>query len=351
MRTIHLSQMAMEPWAILPKSLAVISEILTRYFAGEKLSKEEIQARIGGEKPKERMLAVVNAAVSPSGARSADVNNGPVIAVLPLFGAIIPRADLFSEVSGATSAETFGKRFDAMLADPNVKAIVIDIDSPGGQVAGVMELSQKIFDARGSKPVVAVANHLMASAAYWIGSAADEIVTSPSADVGSIGVVAIHEDLSTALQQEGVKVNLISAAPYKTEGNPYEPLSEEARASIQMRVDEVYQQFLESVARNRGISAADVQSGYGEGRVLGAVKALASGMVDRVATMEETIARLQEDLASGNSAQGNQRNVAGKARCEAVPVSAGSGSLDTSEEVERLRNYVHVFGPMANPKG
>lgn len=276
MRSVHISQALMEtPWAILPAKLEAIIEVVTRYLAGEKLNAEEVQTRIhGATRPPDRITGSV--------------------AILPLFGTIIPRANLFSNTSGATSAEQFGKRFDELINDSTVGAIVLDVDSAGGQVAGVDELSKKIYEARGKKPIVAVANHLAASAAYWIATAADELVVTPSGEVGSIGVFAAHEDISESLAKEGVKVTMISEGKYKTEGNPYEPLSEEARTAIQTRVSESYDAFVKAVARNRGVKAADVRNGFGEGRVVGARQAQTLGMADRIATLDETIARLQK---------------------------------------------------------
>ncbi len=271
-----------DPWAILPEKLAVLEEIVTRHVSGEKLDSEEIQTRIHGAR------------------RPADQRVGSV-AVLPLFGTIFPRANLMTDVSGATSAERFGAQFAELVDDPEIGAIVLDVDSPGGQVNGVEELSKRIFDARGQKPIVAVANHLMASAAYWIGSAADEVVITPSGEVGSIGVFAVHKDVSAALASEGVKVSLISAGKYKTEGNPYEPLAEEARAAIQVRVSEAYDALVNSVARNRGVNPEEVRNGFGEGRVVGARQALELGMADRVGTMEETIHRLLGPEARSSS--------------------------------------------------
>ncbi|MCC7371633.1 MAG: S49 family peptidase, partial [Chloroflexi bacterium] len=131
-----------------------------------------------------------------------------------------------------------------------------------------------------------------ASAAYWIASSADEIVVTPSGEVGSIGVFTAHEDISAALEAEGVTVTLISAGKYKTEGNPFEPLSEEARGAIQARVDDYYSMFVRAVARGRGVKPADVRGGFGQGRVVGADEAVRLGMADRVGTMAQTVERL-----------------------------------------------------------
>lgn len=144
---------------------------------------------------------------------------------------------------------------------------------------------------------MAIANHLAASAAYWIGSAADELVVTPSGEVGAIGVFAAHEDISKSLEMEGIAISLISAGKYKTEGNPYEPLSDEARAAIQAEVDGYYDMFVKAVARNRGVKPADVRGGFGEGRVVRAQQAVSLGMADRIATLDETIERLQRGSA------------------------------------------------------
>ena len=270
-RIIHLVQST--PWAITADKLAAILDVLRYHADGGTFTAEEVRERIG-------------AAVAPAEQRA------EAVAVLPLYGVIAQRADLMTESSGGTSVERFTARFRELVADPNVGAIVLDVDSPGGTVSGVDELAAEIYRARGSKPIVAVANSLAASAAYWIASAADELVVTPSGEVGSIGVLTAHEDMSAMLETEGVRVSLISAGKYKTEGNPYEPLSDEARAALQVRVDGYYDMFVKAVARNRGVSARDVREGYGEGRVVGAVQAKALGMADRVATLDETLARL-----------------------------------------------------------
>ncbi len=260
-----------QEWAILPEALASLIDMARRYSAGDTVAATEPEAA----------------------ARAATTAIHGDIAVLRLHGTIYPRGGgLFFELMGLSSAEGFAAQFKAAINDSRVGAIVIDVNSPGGAVSGVDEVSKLIFDARGTKPVVAVANHLMASAAYWIGTAADELVVTPSADVGSVGVFAAHQDVSAALDRAGVKVTLISAGKYKTEGSPFEPLSDDARAAIQERVDEYYDMFTKAVARNRGVSVSDVRGGFGEGRVVGAQQAVATGMADRIETMDRTLERL-----------------------------------------------------------
>lgn len=260
------------PWAILPEKLHDILAFLNIKAQGGSIDAEVLAELRAAARERPKLRA-----------------NGD-IAVLPLVGTISQRIDMMSEMSGGVTVEAFTKEFRALLNDPTVAAIVLDVDSPGGTVTGIEELSTEIFKARGIKPISAVANSLAASAAYWIASAADELAVSPSAIVGSIGVIAAHEDWSAADAMAGVKTTLITAGQYKAEGNPFEPLSDEARATIQKRVDEAYGMFTKAVARNRGVSVETVRTGFGEGRVVGAKEAVSLGMADRVATLDDVIA-------------------------------------------------------------
>lgn len=217
------------------------------------------------------------------------------VSVLPVYGVIEHRSDWLMELFGE-GASIMGLReaLRAELNDPTVRAVVLDIDSPGGSIAGVTEFASELRTARGgTKPIVAVANTLAASAAYWLGSQADEFVVTPSGHVGSIGVYAVHQDVSRLLDAMGVTMTIVSAGPHKTEGNEFEPLSDEARAQIQSRVDASYQQFLADVAAGRRVAVADVEANYGGGRVFTARDALKAGLVDRVATLAQTVQRLE----------------------------------------------------------
>jgi capsid assembly protease len=225
-----------------------------------------------------------------AGPRSALGSGG--VAVIPIYGPISHRETLFSMIFGGTSTQRFSASLSQALGDSSISTIIFDVDSPGGTVDGVPELSSEIFNARGKKRMIAVCNAMAASAAYWIATAADEVVVTPSGQVGSIGVFAAHEDISKALEEEGVKVTLISAGKYKTEGMPYEPLSAEARASMQKMVDTFGELFINAVARNRGVGSSAVRHGFGEGRVVLANDAMRMGMVDGIATLDQTLARL-----------------------------------------------------------
>lgn len=264
------------PWAMLPSALDTMLAVVHRRVQGERLTPEEIHARVGDAK-----RSPLSATVTPTG-----------VAVLPLHGVMAQRMNLFMEMSGGTSTELFGAAFDEALADQAVHAIVIDVDSPGGSVFGVEELAQRIHAARGPKPIVAIADSLAASAAFWIATQADEIVASPSAQVGSLGVFAVHQDISQAEAHEGITTTFISAGKYKTLGNEHEPLTAEAKSLLQTTVDDYYDAFVQAVARGRGVSVADVRQGYGEGRTLPARAARAAGMVDRIESLADVVKRL-----------------------------------------------------------
>jgi len=268
-----MSLVANTPWAIRTEKLTTILNMLAFRAVGGRLSAEEIQLVVGA-------------------ARQPVARSERSIAVLPLYGTIAQRADMLIESSGGTSTQRFAQAFRQALADNSVGAILIDVDSPGGMVSGVDELAQEIYRARGQKPIAAIANAEAASAAYWIATAADELSVTPSGEVGSIGVLAAHEDLSRALEQQGITMSLIAAGKYKGEASPYAPLSAEARAAIQDRVDDYYDMFVRTVARNRRTTIEAVRAGYGEGRIVGAKEAVRLGMVDHVETFEAALGRL-----------------------------------------------------------
>lgn len=236
--------------------------------------------------------------------------NGGGIAVLPLHGTIVQRAGMMTEWCGGTSTQQFGAALDAAMADETVGQILIDVDSPGGSVYGVQELGDQIAAARKVKPVVASINSLAASAGYWLAAQAGEVYVTPGGEAGSIGVWMAHEDWSAAMAEQGVKVTLISSGKHKVEGNPYEPLSEDARTFLQGRTDEYYAAFTKAVAKGRGVPIDAVRSGMGQGRVLGAEAALAEKMVDGIKTFAEVVHQMRRNGAkpAGRNALANARN-------------------------------------------
>lgn len=278
-----LRYVAQTPLAIEPRRGLDVLDVLRFKAGGGQLSEDEIREYCGVSEKKAATERV-------------RTRNG-AIAVLRLRGIISHHIEQVREISGpgGTSVEGFRGRFREALASDDVGSILIDVDSPGGAVDGVEELATEIRESRGTKPIVAIANTLAASAAYWIASQADEFSVTPSGQVGSIGVFAAHENVSERLKEEGVEVTLIHAGKYKVEGNPFEPLSEEALGFFQSKVNETFEKFIDAVALGRGSAAAVVKSDFGEGRLIDSAKAVQAGMVDRVETFDQAVSRLRSN--------------------------------------------------------
>lgn len=240
-----------------------------------------------------------------------------VIRVLRLFGSILPRGNMMADLSGpgAVSLVEFQRAFRDAANDPGTGAIVLEIDSPGGQVDLVPETAAMIRAARSEdRPIVAVANTMACSAAYWIASAADEIVVTPSGCVGSIGVYMLHQDISEHLKAEGIAPTFIYEGARKVEGNPFEPLAEEARAALQAEAKATYDMFTADVAKARGVPVRVVRADpeksdqhFGGGRSYHADAAVRLGLADRKATLDETLTRLARGTKPKGRAKAAQR--------------------------------------------
>ncbi|WP_038380281.1 S49 family peptidase, partial [Bradyrhizobium elkanii] len=189
--------------------------------------------------------------------------------------------------------------------DQDVAGIVLDVDSPGGTVSATVEAANAVAYATVKKPVVAVANTLAASAAYWIASQAGELVMTPSADVGSIGAMIMHQDISGWLDQVGIKMTIVRSeqSPNKNEAHPFAPLSDEARAYLQSRANEAGADFVRAVASGRRVSQTKVREEFGQGRMVGAREAVARGMADRIATLDQVIGGMLQQRAPRPSAR------------------------------------------------
>ena len=288
-----------QPWAIEPGRGMLIAELFALRASGSRFDPNEVQSRIGAAE--HRPMAAARVVGSSE--------SGGSVAVLPVVGVISHRMGAFDDISGGVSVQGFQQQFRELVRDPSVGAIVLDIDSPGGSTDGITELGNEIHAARADKPVIAVANTLVASGAYWLASQASEISVTPSGDVGSIGVYSLHEEFSAAYAAAGIKHTLIRAGKHKVEANPWEPLSAAALAHLQQRIDEFHNEFLAAVARGRGVTAAQVVERFGDGLVFGAKEAVERGMADRVETLEQAITRAGGDLtASPGGPGGGQRS-------------------------------------------
>jgi signal peptide peptidase SppA len=258
------------PWAITPEALQQILEISIR----EHLPDFEAVAA----KRSRRM----------DGSESARVREGGV-AVINITGPIFRYADFFTDISGGATIDSLSKDFAAALSDPSVSSILLNIDSPGGEVAGVNEFAQMVFDARDRKPIVAYVDGLGASAAYWIASAAHEIVADATGMIGSIGVVAAIPNPDKRSARE---VEFVSSQSPKKRPNPN---TESGKDQIQALVDDLADVFVSTVARNRGVGVKTVLGEFGQGAVLVGQKAVDAGLADRLGSFEQVVS----DLAAG----------------------------------------------------
>lgn len=292
-RQLLIAEYLSTPWALMPERMTAVAGVLARWQAGIAANADVLCAVAADREARDTKRATNVRA------------GGGSIAVLPLYGVIAQRANMANDVSGTGGASTqrFTQAFRDAMADESVGQILIDIDSPGGSVYGTGELAAEILQARAQKPVVAFANSLAASAAYWVGCAASEFYVTPGGEVGSIGVWQAHQDISKALDEEGVKITLISAGKFKTEGHSYAPLDADAQAFMQSRVEDYYGAFTKAVAKGRNVAIDAVRNGMGQGRVLGAEEAAKQGMVDGVMTFDDVIRKMQRNAkASGKPA-------------------------------------------------
>lgn len=272
-----------QPWAIAPDRLTEIQAIYATHLRGESIDIEAVEARIGRQLQNQ--------------SQGYQVQDGA--ALIPLRGVMAPRMNLMSQVSGGTSTELFARDVQAALSDPQVKSIVLLVDSPGGSVGGTQAAAAAVMAARGVKPIATYSDGTMASAAYWVGSAADRVYISSGVDqVGSIGVVASHVDVSQREAQLGMKTTEIVAGRYKRIASQYGPLTESGRQSIQDQVDYLYSLFVGDVAAQRGVSTDKVLVDMADGRVFIGQQAIDAGLVDAIGRIEGVIAEMNDRAAT-----------------------------------------------------
>ncbi|MBB5414099.1 S49 family peptidase [Paraburkholderia atlantica] len=181
------------------------------------------------------------------------------VAIIPITGTLVQKSGYMRPVCGMTGYDGIRANLSMALEDDGVQAIMLDIDSGGGEVAGCFDLVDAIYNARGRKPIWAVLSECAYSAAYAIASAADRIIVPRTGGTGSVGVICAHVDFSKALAKEGVTVTMIHYGDRKADGSEYVPLSDAALARFQADVDAMGELFVATVARNRNLSAAKVR--------------------------------------------------------------------------------------------
>jgi HK97 family phage major capsid protein len=314
-----------EHWAILPEFL----ERMVRVAARDAPPAEAVASEFG---------------IKLENTRTVSVREG--IATIPVTGPLFRYANLFTALSGATSYEVLATDFTTALNDPSIEGILLAIDSPGGEVNGTSEVAELIYRGRGEKPILAHVSGLGASAAYWIASAADEVYAADTALLGSIGVIATFVDDSEWLEREGIQVIEIvsSQSPHKS----LDPSDKGGRERIQRTVDELAAVSIKSVARNRGVSAAEVIENFGKGDILVGRSAVRAGLADQLATYEDVLARChkrrraravsQRSIFDLVTSDGTSHSQDLAAQCE----SAGSPYLAILEQINGSPMSVNV---------
>lgn len=217
------------------------------------------------------------------------------VAVIPIHGTLVRRTVGLEAESGLTSYTQLAAQLDAALANPEVAAILLDIDSPGGESGGVFDLADRIRAGTQVKPVWAVANDMAFSAAYALASAASRVFVSRTGGVGSIGVIAMHVDQSEKDAHDGVRYTAVFAGERKNDLNPHAPITNEAHAFLQAEVDRIYGLFVETVARNRGMDVAAVRKT--EAGLFFGQAALAIGLADAIGTVDDALGQLLESVS------------------------------------------------------
>lgn len=276
MRTA-LELAAGRPWLITSEALDTVMSVADRQG-----DVEALEARLGR---------------SLDNTRNVTVRDG--VAVIPVTGPIFRYANLFTEISGATSTQVLATDFQTAFDDPAIKAIIPVFDSPGGEAIGINELGDLIYNMRGRKRVVAYVSGMAASAGYWIASAAEEVVVDDTAQLGSVGVVLSlrkREDKPGEKSYEIVSSNAPNKRP--------DLETEAGRAQLQTRTDELASVFLDKVARNRGIPREEVNDRFRQGGIATGALAIEAGMADRLGSLESLIAEL-----AGSSASNQPRSI------------------------------------------
>ena len=217
------------------------------------------------------------------------------VAVIPIHGTLVRRTSGIEAESGLASYTGIAAQLDAALASPEIAAILLDIDSPGGESGGVFDLADRIRAASEVKPVWAVANDMAFSAAYALASAATRVFVARTGGVGSIGVIAMHVDQSVKDAQDGVRYTAVFAGERKNDLNPHEPISNEAHAVLKAEVVRIYDLFVETVARHRGLDADAVRAT--EAGLFFGPDAVATGLADAVGSLDDALTQLTQSLS------------------------------------------------------
>jgi len=266
-------------WAITDGKLRDIEAMVQRHAAGDSLPESKVEQIVA-----ENERAEVDGLMAFDRVESGMYMRKGETAYVPLHGTIVSRAGFMARASGATSPQSFQKRLRAAAGDEDVSRIVLDIDSPGGTVAGTIPAANTVAEVAQGVEVVAVAENMVASAAYWIGSHADRLIVGEGAQVGSIGVIAVHRDHTGKLKEEGIESTIVRVQGDKALGHPEEEFSEEAREVWEERLTGYYNLFAKAVAGSMNIPETDLRDEIGSRSYMGR-DAVEAGLADQIGSL------------------------------------------------------------------
>lgn len=273
-----------EMWAIDPGYLHLLAAIAQR-----NVNAPEIQAAQGWSQRDYQLMAGPGAIRLDGASNRTFVADG--VAIIPVVGPILPRANLMTEMSGATSAQQTIADLRVALASDQVGAVLFQYDTPGGAVSGMSALSDATFNARKAKPIGAFVSGAAASAGYWHASQTMDITVDRAALVGNIGIVSAQKKQVSPSADGYIEVDIVSS---NAQNKRPDPTTEDGLAEIRATLDAIEGEFIADVARGRGISAETVIEGFGKGGVKVGKDAVAAGMADRVGSFESALKRMQQ---------------------------------------------------------
>jgi len=337
------------PLLIHPQKLDAIIAGLGSRLLGAPL--DEVAAQAAAAAPTPGMFSTRRGEQADRGYRVVDG-----VAVLNVSGALVHRSQyLMADSTFLQGYNDLAADLEDAMSNPDVHAVLQVYDTPGGEAQGAFEYADRVFALRGRKPLVAICDGMAASAGYLGACAADEVVTTTTGYAGSIGVVMRHVDFSRALANDGIAVTHIFAGAHKVDGNPFEPLPAAVREDFQADIDTLMALFVDTVARQRGLSADAIRRT--QARTYQGVAAVAAGLADRIGTTDQLIAELAAQRARlypvGQTARANanDKGVSMSGTTEggqqAAAPGAGPALTHTSQDLDAARAAGHQAGVQA----
>ena len=282
-------------WSILPEELMGLEQAYQAYLKRETTPKGEGK---GEDVPATEAAGAFN--IDPSLADTFTMHGD--IAVMSIEGVITPKADIWSFIFGGATIDVMTRDFQALVNNDDVKAIVLDIDSPGGNIFGIQEFANLVFESRSSKPIVAITSTMMASAAMWIGAAASDVfITGETTVTGSLAALTSHIDISGLEQKLGVKTTEISSGPQKRIDSRFAPLTDDGRTELQSRVDYIGNVIAEDIARFRGLDIKAVIENISDGSIFMGSQGIEAGLIDGKMSFDDLIDNINAELSGSEN--------------------------------------------------